>query len=87
MVAHAETDDELAEILGLRIDLPVKFLRNLLQRTTETVCARLALIAPARLQEEIKRILKKFRQSAAGGKAADAGFQPGRSGSKADEGP
>jgi uncharacterized protein (DUF2336 family) len=32
MVAHAEADDELTEILGLRIDLPANFLRDLLQR-------------------------------------------------------
>ena len=57
MVTHAETDDELTEALGLRIDLPIKFLRDLLQRATEAVRARLAQIAPAELQEEIKRIL------------------------------
>ena len=31
MVAHAEADDELTEIMGLRIDLPTKFLRDLLR--------------------------------------------------------
>ena len=30
IVARADADDELTEILGLRIDLPVKFLRDLL---------------------------------------------------------
>src|ERR1700683_1122866 len=58
MVAHSEADDELAEILGLRIDLPVKFLRDLLQRATDAVRARLALIAPATLREAIQRVLK-----------------------------
>jgi uncharacterized protein (DUF2336 family) len=58
MVAHAESDDELTEMLGLRTDLPLKFLRDLLQRATEAVRARLAQIAPAELQEEIKRVLK-----------------------------
>jgi hypothetical protein len=58
MVAHAEADDELTEILGLRLDLPIKFLRDLLLRATEAVRARLASIAPAELQEEIKRVLK-----------------------------
>ena len=32
MVAHAEADEQLIEILGLRVDLPVKFLRDLLRR-------------------------------------------------------
>jgi uncharacterized protein (DUF2336 family) len=58
MVAHAASDDELTELLGSRIDLPITFLRDLLQRATEAVRARLASIAPAELQEEIKRVLK-----------------------------
>jgi Uncharacterised protein conserved in bacteria (DUF2336) len=58
MIAHAESDDELTEMLGIRIDLPIKFLRDLLQRATEAVRARLVSIAPAELQEEIKRVLK-----------------------------
>ena len=66
MVAHAEADDELTEVLGLRTDLPLKFLRDLLQRATEAVRARLASIAPAELQEEIKRVLKTFASKAAG---------------------
>lgn len=57
MVARAEADDELTEILGLRPDLPIKFLRDLLQRATEAVRAKLMSIAPPELQTEIKRIL------------------------------
>jgi Uncharacterised protein conserved in bacteria (DUF2336) len=66
MVAHAESDDELTELLGVRIDLPIKFLRDLLQRATEAVRARLASIAPAELQEEIKRVLKTIATAARG---------------------
>ncbi len=58
IVARAETDDDLIEILGLRIDLPLKFLRELLRRATDAVRARLMSVAPPELQEEIKRILK-----------------------------
>jgi uncharacterized protein (DUF2336 family) len=57
LVARAESDDELSEVLGLRTDLPLKFLRDLLQRATEAVRARLMSIAPQELQDEIKRIL------------------------------
>jgi hypothetical protein len=64
MVAHAESDDELTELLGIRIDLPINFLRDLLQRATEAVRARLASIAPAELQEEIKRVLKAISAGA-----------------------
>jgi uncharacterized protein (DUF2336 family) len=60
IIAHADADDELTEILGLRIDLPLKFLRDLLRRATNAVRARLALIAPPELQEEIKRVLKSI---------------------------
>jgi uncharacterized protein (DUF2336 family) len=66
MVSHAETDDELTETLGLRIDLPIAFLRDLLQRATEAVRARLAAIAPAELQEEIKRVLTSIAKKARG---------------------
>jgi uncharacterized protein (DUF2336 family) len=66
MVAHAEADDELTEMLGLRIDLPVNFLRDLLQRATEAVRARLARIAPPELQEEIQRVLKAIASKVRG---------------------
>jgi uncharacterized protein (DUF2336 family) len=72
IIARAQADDELTEILGLRIDLPLEFLRDLLRRATAAVRARLALIAPPELQDEIKRILK----SIAG--AAGADTSPGR---------
>jgi hypothetical protein len=58
MVLHAEADDDLTEALGLRIDLPLKFLRDLLRRATAAVRARLAAIAPSELQAEIGRVLK-----------------------------
>lgn len=64
MVAHAEADDELTEILGLRPDLPVNFLRNLLQRATEAVLARLMAICPPEIQGEIARALKKVAMAA-----------------------
>src|SRR6266581_6643192 len=55
MVEHAEADDGLIEILGLRIDLPLKFLRDLLRQATDAVRARLMAIASPELQEEIKQ--------------------------------
>jgi uncharacterized protein (DUF2336 family) len=64
IVARADADDELTEILGLRIDLPIEFLRHLLRRATNAVRARLAAIAPPKLQEEIKQILKTIASAA-----------------------
>jgi hypothetical protein len=60
IVARAGGDDELTEILGLRIDLPIKFLRDLLRRASDAVRARLAAIASPELREEIKRVLQSI---------------------------
>src|SRR5450631_4506211 len=70
IVAHAEADAELVEILGLRLDLPLRFLSDLLRRATEAVRARLMAVAPAELQEEIKRVLKSIADAARGDRPA-----------------
>src|SRR5262249_18449130 len=57
IVARAEGDDELVEILGLRIDLPAKFLRDLLRRAKDAVRARLLALAPAAVRAEIQKVL------------------------------
>jgi uncharacterized protein (DUF2336 family) len=64
MVVHAEADDELIEMLGLRTDLPINFLRDLLRRATDAVRARLTAIAPPGLREEIGRVLKAIADAA-----------------------
>lgn len=58
MVAHSEGDDELVEILGLRLDLPMKFLRDLLRRAKDAVRSRLLALAPPAIQEEIRRVIE-----------------------------
>ena len=63
MVSHAEADDEITELMGLRVDLPIKFLRDLLRRATEAVRKRLTAAAPPQLQEEIKRVLEVIADS------------------------
>jgi uncharacterized protein (DUF2336 family) len=60
IVARAEADDELIEILGLRIDLPIKFLRDLLLRAKDAVRARLLAIAPPALQDDIREVLDEI---------------------------
>jgi len=64
IVTRSEGDAELTEILGLRVDLPVKFLRDLLKRATEAVRERLLALAPPELQEEIKQVLKAISAAA-----------------------
>jgi len=66
IIARADADDELVEILGLRIDLPLEYLHDLLRRATDAVRARLVAIAPPELQEEIKRVLKTIASAAEG---------------------
>src|SRR5882757_5817253 len=58
LVTHSEADDELVEILGLRLDLPMKFLRDLLRRAKDTVRNRLLALAPPAIQEEIRRVIE-----------------------------
>ena len=57
IVARAGDDDELTEILGLRIDLPAQCLHDLVRRAKDAVRARLLKIAPSALQQEIQRVL------------------------------
>jgi hypothetical protein len=57
IVARADGDDELVEILGLRLDLPIEYLRDLVRRAKDTVRARLLAIAPPAIQEEIRLVL------------------------------
>jgi len=69
MVAHSERDDELVEILGLRLDLPVKFLRDLLRRAKDAVRVRLLALAPAALKDEIRRVIDDIaRESSPSGR-------------------
>ena len=64
IVARSEGDAELIEILGLRVDLPLNFLRDLLRRATDAVRERLMALAPPELQEEIMRVLKAISAAA-----------------------
>ncbi|MGJ4943443.1 DUF2336 domain-containing protein [Bradyrhizobium sp. HKCCYLS1011] len=64
MLARAEDDDELTELIGLRVDLPPKHLRDLLRRATETVRTKLMAQASPELQQEIQRVLKTFTDAA-----------------------
>ena len=65
IVARADGDDRLTEILGLRIDLPVKFLRDLLRRAKDAVRDRLLAIAPRTISEEIRRVLDDIAKGSA----------------------
>jgi uncharacterized protein (DUF2336 family) len=74
IVEKAEADDELTELLGLRVDLPLKFLRDLLRRATAAVRARLMAIARPELQEEIRKVLKTITDAAGANSASARGY-------------
>jgi uncharacterized protein (DUF2336 family) len=60
LVHNAETDESLAEKLGLRLDIPLRMLRDLLLKATEAVRARLLALAPPETKDEIQRVLAKI---------------------------
>ena len=60
IVARADADDELVEILGLRADFPAKLMGDLLRRAKDTVRNRLLAIAPPAVQEEIRQVLNEI---------------------------
>jgi len=57
LVQRSEKDEKLAERVGLRLDLPLQLLRQLLARAGEAVRNRLLGIAGPEMREQIQRAL------------------------------
>jgi uncharacterized protein (DUF2336 family) len=57
LVVKAESDDHLAETVGLRVDVPSHLFERLLIQATKTVRSRLLAKAPPATQREIRRVL------------------------------
>ena len=57
LAKRAETDGDLAENLGLRLDMPPQLLQDLLAKATEAVRARLQQVAPPEGQAVIQDVL------------------------------
>ncbi len=57
LVKNAETDESLAEKLGLRLDMPLALLRQLLRKATDAVRARLLASATPENQAQIQSAL------------------------------
>ncbi len=55
LVTASKGDPLLAEKVGLRVDLPAKLLRELLDNATSAVHTRIAAKAPAQLREQIQK--------------------------------
>lgn len=60
LVKRAESDDTLTENLGLRLDLPLHLLRQLLEKARELVREKLLRVAPPDHQDAIKQILSSI---------------------------
>ena len=57
LVKHAAADDTLTEKLGLRLDLSVHLLRQLLEKACDIVREKLLRLAPPDHRDEIKKVL------------------------------
>jgi uncharacterized protein (DUF2336 family) len=57
LLKHAETDDSLAKRIGLRLDLPLSLLRELLLKATEAVRSWLLEHAPPSAKNEVQNII------------------------------
>jgi uncharacterized protein (DUF2336 family) len=80
LVRNAETDEKLAEKLGLRLDIPLRLLRDLLLKATEDVRARLLSLAPAETRDEIQRTLAKIANEVSREAAASRDFTQAQAG-------
>jgi uncharacterized protein (DUF2336 family) len=61
LVKKADGDDDLTEKLGLRLDIPIRLLRDLLSRATEAVRAKLMSLASPAVRDEILRALAAIK--------------------------
>jgi len=71
LVKHSERDEQLAEKVGLRLDVPLRLFRELLLRATEAVRSRLIALAGPESRSQIQRVLAAISEEA----HHEAGFQ------------
>jgi uncharacterized protein (DUF2336 family) len=57
LVQRSEQDEHLAEKIGLRLDVPLRLLRQLLLRASEAVRSRLLAVAGPEIRDQIQRVL------------------------------
>lgn len=71
LIKKSEADDDLAEIVGLRNDIPLACLRDLLRRATEAVKARLLSLVPPQRREEMTRLIAEIAKTFGGAAERD----------------
>ncbi len=62
LVKRAESDEHLAEKVGLRLDIPLRLFRELLLRATEAVRSRLLASADLESRDRIQRVLAAINE-------------------------
>jgi uncharacterized protein (DUF2336 family) len=65
LVKDAGANERLAETVGVRFDIPPQFLRELLQRATEAVHARILSLAPPETRDEIQSVIADIAKTVA----------------------
>ena len=86
LVKRAENDDLLSEYVGVRLDLPVPLLEELLKKATERVRARIFKSAPLEQREEVQRVLANVSKSNHPRSVQAEGFHAGERTSAASAG-
>lgn len=65
LVTHSDGDESLAEKIALRLDLPLRFLRDLIARATDAVRARLVANASPEYSERVRNVLAAIAEETA----------------------
>ncbi len=71
LVKKTEGDGDLAEIVGLRSDLPLACLRDLLQRATEAVRKKLVSLVPPHKRNELNQLVANVAKTIGGAAEQD----------------
>ena len=66
LVGKTEGDDDLAEIVGARLDMPVKLFHDLLARATDAVRAKLLALLPPERRQQAMEILSSISEAVMG---------------------
>lgn len=68
LVGKSEGDDELTEIVGSRLDMPMKLFRDLLARATDAIRAKLLALLPPERYQQAMDILSSISDAVIGAK-------------------
>jgi uncharacterized protein (DUF2336 family) len=74
LVGKAEADSQLAESVGLRLDIPLRLLHELLKRATDAVRSKILSLAPPQMQNEIRRVIADIADAVSGAAANEHDF-------------